>query len=136
MKPRLVDSSVWIDLLGGRTTWATDRLRVLIDQRLVLTVDLIIMEVLQGVRHPRELRDTDDALSRFECRTVGGPARTRRAAANYRLLRSVGITPRSPIDVLIATFCVDEDCELLASARDYALMVPHLGLELHQPSLN
>jgi hypothetical protein len=45
------------------------------------------------------------------------------------------VTPRSSIDVLIATFCIEEGLELLASDRDFALMAPRMGLLLHAASL-
>ena len=47
-----------------------------------------------------------------------------------------GLTPRSPIDVLIATFCVEEGIDLLASDRDFNLMADRLDLVLRQPPLS
>jgi predicted nucleic acid-binding protein len=132
----LIDSSVLIDYLHDRQTWATERLDELIDRTQLAVGDLILMEVLQGIRNLRELRMTEQALNRFHCFELAGAERARAAAANYRLLRSIGITPRSPIDVLIATFCIEEGVELLADDRDFRLMAPHLGLVLAGPLLS
>jgi predicted nucleic acid-binding protein len=136
MRPILVDSSVWIDHFADRRTWATDELNALLGRRTVATADLIVMELLQGVRSRRELRLLEDGLAALPCHDLGGAERARSAAANYRLLRARGMTPRSPIDVLIATFCIEEDFVLLASNRDFTLMAGHLDLALHKPTLS
>lgn len=135
MRPILVDSSVWIDHFANRDTWATSELAQLLGHRNVATADLIVMELLQGVRSRRELRLLEDGFASLPCHDLGGSERARGAAANYRLLRAQGITPRSPIDVLIATFCIDEDFVLLAADRDFTLMAAHLELTLHRPPL-
>jgi len=57
-----------------------------------------------------------------------GPARAHRAAENYRSLRHRGITVRKTIDVLIATYCIDQDQRLLFSNRDFDPFVEHLCL--------
>lgn len=132
----LVDSSVWIDAFNGRDAPEVDLLNDALDAGEVVLGDLILMEVLQGVRHPRQLRATERALAAFPCANLGGRERARSAAANYRTLRAAGVTPRSPIDVLIATFCVEENHELLAHDRDFPAMVPHLGLVLRRPAVN
>ena len=135
MSPLLVDSSVWIDAFNGRSTVEVGLLNDALDAGEVVLGDLILMEVLQGVRHPRQLRATEQALAAFPCRILGGRERARSAAGNYRLLRAAGLTPRSPIDVLIATFCVEESHELLALDRDFPAMIPHLGLVIRRPAV-
>jgi predicted nucleic acid-binding protein len=127
---------VWIDHFADRRTWATGELRTLLGHRTIATADLIVMELLQGVRSRRELRLLEDGLATLPCHNLGGVERARSAAFHYRLLRAQGMTPRSPIDVLIATFCIEEDFLLLASDRDFTLMAAHLDLALHKPPLN
>ncbi|MGC4404161.1 twitching motility protein PilT [Methyloversatilis sp. MC4-4] len=43
-------------------------------------------------------------------------------------LRERGITIRKTIDALIATPCIESDCALLYSDRDFDPFVTHLGL--------
>ena len=136
MRPILVDSSVWIDWFANRQNWATEELDRRLGREALAIADLILMELLQGVASQRELRLLEATLGRLPCPTLGGADHARSAAANYRLLRAAGITPRSPIDVLIATFCIEEDMALLANDRDFTLMARHLDLNLIQPSLN
>ena len=50
------------------------------------------------------------------------------AADNTRRLRRSGVTTRSTIDVLIATFCIVHGHSLLYSDRDFDPMCRHLGL--------
>ena len=94
--------------------------------------DLVLMEVLQGYRNLREFQAAEAALGQLICFDLAGAARARKGAANYRHLRSLGVTPRSAIDVLIASFCAAENIRLLADDRDFVLMAPHLGLVMHE----
>ena len=127
----LVDSPVWVDFFRGAETIAATTLDVLLGRNEAVIGDLVLMEVLQGYRSTREMRAAEAALARLDCFELAGSARARRAAANYRHLRAVGITPRSAIDVLIASFCAEEKIRLLADDRDFVLMAPHIGLAMH-----
>jgi predicted nucleic acid-binding protein len=98
--------------------------------------DLVLMEVLQGIKDARVLRATDSILRAFTCRDLAGARRARSAALAYRQVRASGVTPRSSIDVLIACFCLEEGLELLAAGRDYRLMAPILGFRLWEPPFN
>lgn len=51
------------------------------------------------------------------------------SAANYRALRSKGVTVRKTIDVLIATFCIKNGYVLLHSDRDFDPIEEYLGLK-------
>lgn len=55
------------------------------------------------------------------------------SAKNYRMLRSCGITIRSTIDCLIASYCITNEVALLHSDRDYSPFAQHLGLTIWQP---
>jgi predicted nucleic acid-binding protein len=118
----LVDSSVWIDLLRGRTTGQVARLFRLIDDDDVLVGDLILLEVLQGARNDAIARRFEEALLEFPTVSLLDPALAVRAAANYRFLRSRGITIRKTIDLIIGTFCIERGHALLHSDRDFEPM--------------
>jgi predicted nucleic acid-binding protein len=137
MRPILVDSSVWIDFYRKQETAATTAFKAVVRaDREIVTADLVVMEVLQGFRLSRDVRAAEAAFGRLRCYVLGGERRARLGAENYRAVRSAGVTPRSSIDVLIATACVEEDLELLADDRDFRLMGPHLGLALHGLPIN
>ena len=52
------------------------------------------------------------------------------SAKNYRILRKKGVTVRKTIDVIIATFCIENDLPLLHSDRDFKIMERHLNLKV------
>ena len=52
------------------------------------------------------------------------------AAQNFRKLRKHGITIRKTIDVIIATFCIENGIELLHNDRDFDPMEELLGLKI------
>ncbi len=124
----LVDSSVWIDYFNGRRTPQTDYLDGLLGNDVAATGDLILVEVLQGFRDDADLAAARNALSRLPSFDLLGRERVDRAAGRYRELRTVGVTPRKTVDVVIGSFCIDERLPLLFSDRDFVPMVEHLGL--------
>lgn len=125
----LVDSSVWIDFFNGVPTPETDRLDALLGQDDVATGDLILVEVLQGIRKDSDFRAVKRALSEFPSFDLLGRERAARVAMRYRRLRRNGVTIRKTVDVVIASFCVDEGIRLLFSDRDFLPMVKYLGLK-------
>lgn len=71
------------------------------------------------------------ALKRFRSVSLLGPNIAVRAAANYRLLRSRGITVRGTIDVIIATWCIENDVAIIHNDRDMRIMEEQLGLRAY-----
>jgi predicted nucleic acid-binding protein len=66
----------------------------------------------------------------FELVAVVGVDLALRAADHYRALRGLGVTVRKTIDLLIGTYCIVEDCDLLHRDRDFDPMAEHLGLRV------
>ena len=125
----LVDSSVWIDHLNGNATDAVRRLRELIPARPLLVGDLILCEVLQGLRSEREARLVERALRRFTTVSLLDIDLAVKAAANYRSMRAKGLTIRKTVDLIIGTFCIERGHVLLHDDRDFEPMVRILGLQ-------
>jgi predicted nucleic acid-binding protein len=125
----VVDSSVWIDFFNGRPTAQADTLDKTPKARLVVG-DLIMAEVLQGFALERDFQIAERAFATLEFRAMGGHEIAVAAARNHRALRSRGVTPRSTIDTIIATFCISEGHELLHCDRDFDPFERHLGLRV------
>ena len=125
----VVDSSVWIDFFNGVDNATSGRLDQMLGTQPILVGDLILTEVLQGFRQDTDYGAARQAMSVFPMESMVGPARAVRAADNYRLLRSRGVTVRKTIDMLIGTFCLNESHKLLFSDRDFEPLVDHLGLQ-------
>jgi predicted nucleic acid-binding protein len=106
--------------------------RELARQRLGLT-DLILSEVLQGVRTDRQFREVRRELSKLEIFTTGGIAFAVASAQNYRTLRTHGYTIRRTIDCWIATFCLLNGHALLHNDRDFDPFEHVLGLQVIHP---
>ena len=124
------DSSVWIDYLGGRNTAAATQLDAVLDDSshdLVL-LDVVLMEVLRGFRFDHEWRMARNAFAALPVHTAGGETVASKAASMYRSLRSEGVTVRSSIDLLIGAWCIENDCSLIHSDRDFDAMPRH-GLQ-------
>lgn len=124
----VVDASVWIDYFNGRDTGQTAALDRLLGEQAIVVGDLTLTEVLSGFRREGDFRRTAALLNSFECRAMVGRDAAIDAARNYRKLRSLGVTVRKTIDVLIGTFCIRERLPLLHSDRDFDPIEKHLGL--------
>ena len=124
----VVDSSVWIDFFNGVETRQTDLLDELLGSRPILTGDLILVEVLQGFRDETDLRKAQTAMESLLYAPMVGRDIALASAHNYRTLRAKGITTRKTIDMLIATFCIENGHQLLHNDRDFDLLAEHLDL--------
>ena len=124
----LVDSSVWIDYFNNIETDQVAALERVLDLELLLVGDLILCEVLQGARSEQDAHAVERALRRFTLVSMLDADLAVRAAANYRVLRSKGVTVRKTIDVIIGTFCIEHGHALLHADRDFEPMRRHLGL--------
>jgi predicted nucleic acid-binding protein len=124
----LADSSVWIDYFNGRNSQETDTLDTLLGQQLILAGDLILTEVLQGFRREKDYRIALELFEAIEIRNLGGRDIALQAAQNYRALRAKGITPRKTIDMIIGTYCIVHELQLLHADRDFDVLETELGL--------
>ena len=124
----LVDSSVWVDYFRGIPTSQTDLLEGLLDSQELAIGDLIFTEVLQGCRFDKEFNEVRRLLGRLDLIMLGGEDIVVEAAKNYRKLRSMGLTIRGTIDIVLATRCIVSGHQLLHSDRDFDAFEKHLGL--------
>lgn len=127
----LVDSSVWIDFFNGRITPQTDNLALLLDDMAPVAVaDLVLFEVLRGFRHERDYLAARKTLSALPVVEIGGEDNALQAAQHDRLLRAMGYTIRSAVDVLQASYCIDHDYALLHNDTDFDAMENLRGLKV------
>jgi predicted nucleic acid-binding protein len=124
----LVDSSVWIDYFNGRDTIQTVKLDELLGVELLGIGDLILTEVLQGFRSDADYRVAKQTLTSLTVFNMLGLEVAIKSADNFRELRKQGITIRKTVDVIIATFCIENRHSLLFSDKDFIPFVNNLGL--------
>jgi predicted nucleic acid-binding protein len=123
-----VDSSVWIHYFNGTDSPEVERLDALLQKSLVAVGDFILLEVLQGFRVDKHYEAAKELLLSLDVFEILNQSRAIKAAANYRMLRTKGITIRKSADVLIATFCIEQNFVLLHADRDFVPFEVHLGL--------
>lgn len=129
----IVDTTVWIDYLAGTATRQTSWLHQELGRQPLGLTDLILCEVLQGIRDEHAFRRVRRNLFHFRIFDTGGRDLAVAAARNYRWLRQRGLTVRKTIDCLIATFCLEAGHSLLHRDRDFDPFERYLGLLVVHP---
>lgn len=128
----VVDTTVWIDFLNGRDARHVDELARLIDADAgIALTDVILTEVLQGIRSDDEYRLVDERLTAFDIFRLDTLDDFRRAAAMYRHARRQGLTIRRTLDCLIASVCVRESLPILHNDNDFDLLARCSDLQIH-----
>ena len=129
----IAESSVWINLLRNNETAQTAWLRGHLGKPGLCIVDLILCKVLQGAGDQRSFRQILTMLTRLPILDTGGVDLAMTSAENYQTLHKRGITIRSTIDCLLATFYMREGYALLHNDRDFDPFEEHLGLKVIHP---
>lgn len=127
----IVDSSVWIDHFRNNLTPAVQKLREIDEPHQVQMADLIRMELLIGSRDEAHALAINGKLSQIREIKLLDHVSVDECAANYRSLRSKGITVRKSIDLIIGSFCIKQRYLLLHDDRDFTLMAEHLDLKIY-----
>ncbi|MBJ7469512.1 MAG: PIN domain-containing protein, partial [Rhodoferax sp.] len=130
----LVDSSVWIDYFRGASNQPVEQLVAWLkggDAPVDLGVaDLVVFEVMRGFASPIAQRRARDLLLGLDVVEIGGLDNALRAAEHYSALRAQGYTVRSPIDVLLASYCIAQGHMLLHRDADFDVMAALRGLQV------
>ena len=121
----VVDSSVWIGALADAVNPQVGALFSISDRTQILLGNVIMLEVLRGVRSEAAARRVEADLRRFALVQMLNTEIAVRAAKNYRHLRSVGITIRNSVDLIIGTYCIEHGHQLLHREA--------LGLKVYRP---
>ena len=128
----IVDTSAWIEYFRDGAAGVVAAVDACLERDLVGIGDLVYCEVVQGIRSKREREQVTGLFGSLPHFDMVGFAIADKAAANFRHLRSRGVTVRKTIDVLIGTFCAENGHQLVHNDRDFTLMAPHIGLAVYQ----
>lgn len=128
----VVDTSVWVDVLNERSTPQAERCIELIEggEPIALT-DIVVTEILQGLRSEREARLVERHLRAFPILRLDGLDDFVLAADLYRAARRAGITIRKTLDCLIAAPCVRTGAPLLHADGDFDQLASCTSLRLY-----
>jgi hypothetical protein len=126
----IVDTTVWVDYLKGTSNPEAQWLDANVGRREIGLIDLILCEVLQGVRNDKDFLALKKQLFEFNVFASGGAQMAEAAAMNFRELRKRGITIRKTIDCWIGTFCLLKGHALLHRDKDFDGFENQLGLRV------
>ncbi len=126
----LVDTSIWIDFFHHNSEKAyVIKLKEMMSYEEIAICDVILMEILQGIRDEKQHQLIKDYLLYLPCLEINQTTYLT-AAQIYRDLRIRGITIRKSIDCIIAAVALQHQCELLHNDRDFEMIAKHFPLQL------
>lgn len=123
----VVDSSVWIDFFADVSSPQVRELKRLTGKKWTIVGDIVLHEVLRGFPDDRERRKTERAMRRFRVLPMLNTRLAILAARNYCRLQQEGITIATA-DLIIGTFCIAHNFQLLHADEDFGYMEKHLHL--------
>lgn len=126
----IVDTSAWVEYFRNGLPTVVSKVDRCLDQDLVGIGDLVYCELMQGIRSPRHRTEVSSLLLSLPHFNMVGFHIAEKSAANYRFLRSKGVTVRKTIDVLIGTFCAEHGFQIVHHDSDFNLMAQHIGLDI------
>ena len=126
----VVDSSIWIDYFNGEINKKTDWFDRALGTEPIIVGDIILTEVLQGVQSDKDYKTAKQLLMEFPFMEMLGRELALKSALNYRSLRKNGVTVRKTIDVMIGTFCIENNFTLLHNDKDFTPLEKHLKLKV------
>lgn len=93
------------------------------------------MEVLVGARNDLEAARLRKLMNRFHLLPFESPVDFEAATRIYSKCRASGVTPRGPVDCMIAAVASRTESSLLSNDVDLARIAAVAGIELDQESL-
>lgn len=129
----VVDTSVWIDVLNDNDTRPAERCVALIQAgEPVALTDIVLTEVLQGLRSEAEADQVERHLRAFPILRLDGVDDFVLAAELYRGARREGVTIRKTLDCLIAAPCIRTGAPILHADKDFDLLATCSPLRIYR----
>ena len=131
----IIDTSAWIEYFRDGDARTVSTVDSCLQNEFTGIGDLIYCEIIQGVKSATSRKNLATFLLSLPQFDMAGFHIAEKAAFNYRFLRSKGITIRKTIDVIIATFCIENSFELIHFDRDFDAMEKYIGLKIYNSFL-
>jgi len=129
----LVDSSVLIDHFRGTSNAQTEQLRRWLSGQDgppdIGVADLVVFEVMRGFSTTQAQVKARDLLLALQVVDIGGLDNALMAASLYRRLREHGRTVHSPVDMLLASYCMTHGHVLLHRDADFESLTTLGGID-------
>lgn len=129
----LVDTSVWIGFFNKENSSAAKRLKKLLqtEEELCL-IDLILVEILQGLKEDALFEEIKSYLLTFPILRARGLDTFIHAAEIYRLCRGKGRPIKKTIDTIIAAVALENGLELFHQDRDFEQIAACTKLKIYK----
>lgn len=119
----LVDTSVWVDFLRDKKSVQRQVLHRLIEEEEDISItEIILTEILQGIRNDRDFQTVKDYLLEFPIYMPKGIETYLKAAEIYRTCKRKGKTVRKTVDCIIAAICIENNLTILHKDSDFDLI--------------
>ncbi len=116
----LIDTSVWIQFFNNPISPQAKFLADLLDDNAGVCINSIVeMEIIQGIRSDRQLKNIRNYLGDFQYFPNISRDYFLKAAEIYRGCRKRGVTVRKSLDCLIAANCLIDKLVIVHSDRDF-----------------
>jgi len=131
VRPTLVDTSAWVELLRATGSPVERALVVALDAGQPLWVTgVVLQEVLQGARTPEHADELRRLLGACPMVEPVLPETYEHAAALYRRCRDAGRAVRGTVDCLVAAVALEHGLTVLGVDRDLRTLHEVCGLVL------
>lgn len=125
----VADTSAWVAAYRPADSPSKNLMLDAIQNHTILVPDLVLVEVLRGIGPEKKAKEIEFEFNNYQIVEVVGKAYALKAALYFRTLRSKGITVRGTVDLMIATWCIENEVPLLHADRDFEGFEEHLGLK-------
>lgn len=116
----LIDTSAFIEFLNRTGSPIDTEIEYLItNNEEIAFADIIITEILQGIKDDKEYNEVKKSLLSFPIYSLKGINSYIKAAELYRKCRGKGLTVRSTIDLLISQIVLENNLSLLHNDKDF-----------------
>ena len=116
----LPDTCAWIDFFRGRSTPLADTLGESLLRVEVVTCGVVLYELLQGIRSPREEENVKNGLQALSYLEMTQELWGSAAKLSLQLRASGHTLPFS--DIIIATLALNHDCAVLTIDRHFEVV--------------
>ena len=127
----LPDSTAWVEFFRGSGEPLHRALLDLVNLgEDLVTSEVVVMELLAGVRTPKDADTFRDVLLEYPVVPLSGVGDYEEAARIYRVCRAAGETVRQMTDCLIAVTAMRADASILHGDRDFDVIARHTDLRV------
>ena len=131
----LIDTSAFIEFLNHTgSTFDREVERLIVNEEDVAIADIILTEILQGIRDDKEHEEMKTSLLSFPVYSLKDHNSYIAAAELYRKCRKKGITLRSTVDLLIAQISIENDLALMHNDKDFDDIENVSGMKVYKIS--